>query len=367
MNKKLLALCFVIYSFNSQAQTYTSSGSILVPDGVGTCIGGTPGVSTIAVPLTGTISSPADVTINLNLTHTGGFSADMTIQLVAPDGSSTYLINRPTATTSCDPTTSGTFDPSNTLSFNSAFITLVPIASPTPSGNYAPTAGAFYPVPTPLSTFLTGKSVNGNWSIRGIDNYNGFGTGSINSWNIVFGATALPLDLLSFTGKNSSNGYNEFEWKTGVEKLTRSFELERSTNGSNYTKVGTVMAVGNGNNTYTHKDIYSTNGNVYYRLKMIDIDGTFGFSNTIRLNINDIGNKLARVFPNPAKGSLELFVENDIDLVGTQAQLSDMTGRTIQVIEIKESNQQLDITNLAPGLYTIRLANGEIIKFKKVD
>ncbi|MFA6149699.1 MAG: proprotein convertase P-domain-containing protein [Chitinophagaceae bacterium] len=365
MKIKLLTLLLLSLGYITNAQTYSSSGVVTIADGTGACgATGAPALSTLTVSATGTISTPDDVTINVNINH--DYVGDLAVALVAPDLSTCILLNHIGATT-CDGF-SGALDGANTLSFNSSYTTPVPTTTnPVPAGNYAPTASVAFPAVGDLGTFLLGKSVNGNWSLRVVDHFGSF-TGSIISWNMVLGATALPLDLLSFTGRiNSNNGYNEFEWKTGVEKLTHSFELERSNNGSNFIKAGTIMAVGTGNNTYTYKDIYTTSGNVYYRLKMIDIDGTSGFSNTIRLNNSEISSKIARIFPNPAKANLELIIENDIDLLGTQAQLIDMTGRTVLVIEIKEPNQQLDIKNLTPGLYSIRLANGEIIKFKKVD
>lgn len=371
MNRKLLLLLGFCSFFEVQAQTFSSGGSVTVPDGVGVCLGGAPALSSFTVSGAGIsattkITDPSAVTIRVNPSHSGGFSADMTLELIAPNGSSVYLINRPSANTTCAPATSGTFIAANTLSFNSSFTTPVPIGSPTPAGNYKPTAGAFYPAPGALDTFLTGKTVAGVWSIRAIDNYNGFGTGTISSWSIDFGATALPLNLLSFMGK-SFEKYNLLMWQTAAEKNTARFELERSSDGIDYTPIATIAAKKNVNNTYDIKDNNLTDDMYMYRLKMIDQDGQYSYSNTLKISTEGNENTtLIEFSPNPTKEILNINLI-DKNLLGSEVKILNYKAQVMQAHTVVKSDFQLNVGNYPSGIYVILFESGQWVKFTKLD
>ncbi len=364
MNKKLLVFALILTgSLSSKAQTYSTSTVVAIPDGPGPCgTDGTLGVSTITVPLTGTIGTPSDVTINLNMDHT--FVGDIAVEIIAPDLSSCFLFNHLGATTCSG---SGvTLDAGNTLSFNSAYTTTISTAaSPIASGNYAPTGSIGYPSACDLSTFLTGKSVNGDWSIRGIDNFGGE-TGNIDAWSIVFGSTALPLQLLSFSG-NTHKGYNTLQWQTGVEDGTASIALERSSDGRVYNKVTAITAKGS-NSSYSYDDAYLLDGSssVLYRLKLIDKDGKYSYSNTVRLYSSTVSGQSIDINPNPAKSMINLSI-GDKSLVGSQARLINHMGVTLQIIDIKSTVQSIDLSQYPAAIYMISLINGETIRFTKQD
>ncbi|MCC6186710.1 MAG: hypothetical protein IT256_06120, partial [Chitinophagaceae bacterium] len=129
-------------------------------------------------------------------------------------------------------------------------------------------------------------------------------------------SVSLPLNLLSFDGKSFA-GYNNIEWQTGSEKNTASFELQRSNNGSEYASVATVAAKGEGDHTYNQQD-NDAEGTVYYRLKMIDRDGQFTFSNTLKIVGKQNIESMASVSPNPAKTNLSISLPNK-DLLGSEA------------------------------------------------
>lgn len=92
--------------------------------------------------------------------------------------------------------------------------------------------------------------------------------------------TVLPVALLDFTGVGNS-GFNQLDWKVAQEQDLSRYELERSTDGSNYTKVATVSSQNQtAQTTYRHKD-YTTLFETYYRLKIINIDGSYTYSSVV--------------------------------------------------------------------------------------
>ena len=112
----------------------------------------------------------------------------------------------------------------------------------------------------------------------------------------------LPVQLLSFEGKEQADAA-VLQWTvTGAEKTTR-FDIERSIDGRSFSRIGTVPAVmANGNTgSYSFTDYMLMAHNNYYRLKLIDADGKTNYSKTV-LVLEDLNVKNSmRVAPNPAR------------------------------------------------------------------
>src|ERR1700680_396458 len=85
----------------------------------------------------------------------------------------------------------------------------------------------------------------------------------------------LPITLVSFTGQNIDNQYVLLEWSVATQKNNSHFELERSTNGSDFRSIAIINGSGNSNTLqqYSHKDMEPASGLNAYRLKQVDIDG----------------------------------------------------------------------------------------------
>lgn len=117
-----------------------------------------------------------------------------------------------------------------------------------------------------------------------IININNYGTGS-NNFDISFGGTAqlqcvaLPIELLYFDCYSIDNRI-ELRWSTSTETNSDRFEIEHSLTGVSWITIGTITAQGNSIQPYNY--IYSDNipqqGTNYYRLKMIDLDGSYTYS-----------------------------------------------------------------------------------------
>lgn len=170
----------------------------------------------------------------------------------------------------------------------------------------------------------------------------------------------LPLTLLNFNG-HSYNGYNQLQWKTADEANTKEFMLERSTDGNVFTAVANIAAAGSGNNTYSYKDPVSFNGKLYYRLKMVDVDGKYTYSATVSLT--NTGNNGASLYPNPVSDVVYLQTSNE--LLHSKADLYHANGQHMQTIIITATTQAIPVQQLANGIYIIKLENGIALKFIK--
>ncbi len=168
----------------------------------------------------------------------------------------------------------------------------------------------------------------------------------------------LPLNLVSFKGTKTSNG-NLLQWKTSSEINTYSFEVERqfAVGNRQWATIGMQAAVGSGANDYSYIDVDKLNGTIYYRLKMIDNDGRFTYSNIIKLNSQS--KNQTTIYPNPltTKATLEI---SDRALLNTQATIIDANGRILQTFTIKNNFEIVDMSGFSKGIYILKLANGEM-------
>ena len=112
---------------------------------------------------------------------------------------------------------------------------------------------------------------------------------------------ALPIELTSFTGVKIGEKI-KLDWKTETEIENDYFEVQRSVNGSNFETIGTV----DGSGTTFERQVYRfwdeslpQDEILYYRLKQVDFDGRFDYSNVVVINNAKISDEI-NIYPNPA-------------------------------------------------------------------
>jgi len=170
---------------------------------------------------------------------------------------------------------------------------------------------------------------------------------------------ALPIELIAFTGRNI-NGVNELAWKTAIEENSDYFEIQKSTDGLNFARIGEVDAAGTSLVTlsYTFEDATPAIGNNYYRLRMVDLDGSFEYSNVVQIATRIKGD--IAVYPVPVNEAMYLVY--DSENTGTiQIQVVNYVGQTL-LTRIENTTQgfntyEIDTNQLAAGTYLIQVTD----------
>jgi uncharacterized delta-60 repeat protein len=168
-------------------------------------------------------------------------------------------------------------------------------------------------------------------------------------------AFPLPLSLTSFTALKNSNSI-ELNWKTANEQNTAAFVIERSTDGRNFTSLSTVQSSGNSSSVrnYSFVDQKPLNGTNFYRLKMVDKDGSFTYSRIIAVNMNAITKGL-QIFPNPARDILHVQTTG---LETITLQIVDAAGKVVKQEKIQLSGNtsfSVEVQSLPKGKYYLVL------------
>ncbi len=181
-----------------------------------------------------------------------------------------------------------------------------------------------------------------------------------------FGAP-LPVTLISFRGEQSDN-INKLIWSTATETNNKGFELERSADGRNFSSVTFVATKAeNGNSTstvnYSYNDARPNAGDNYYRLKQIDRDGKFSYSNVVLLSRKVTDITLSSVYPNPTERELNLVITSPRS-EKVMIIVADLTGKIVMQrstqLMIGNNQETLNVQQLSSGTYIIKAvcANG---------
>ena len=216
-----------------------------------------------------------------------------------------------------------------------------------------------------------------------------FNTGASSSISIV--STSLPVELTSFTA-SVSNLTTVLAWKTATEVNNAGFEIERiSINNHSLTQQGTLgsaqstinswskvgFVAGNGTSNaphhYSYADNVGTPGTYSYRLKQIDHDGAFIYSQEVHVQAGSVPNvfTLGQNYPNPFNPSTSIQFTVPADGKAT-LKIFNALGQEVATLFDGEASAgmehqvQFNASNLASGMYFSRLEFGGKTQIKKM-
>jgi len=165
----------------------------------------------------------------------------------------------------------------------------------------------------------------------------------------------LPVQLMNFTGMYTLNSV-QLRWQIETASDFDHFEVERSTDGGySFRKAGSVEWVQN-NGHYSFRDeAADLSGDVFYRLKLVDMNNTFTYSKIIRVVV-PANDQLAGLYPNPATDQLTLTFKKPLT-VSAILRITDISGRIIKLSVVPAGQQRLvlPVQELAAGTYIIQV------------
>lgn len=219
-------------------------------------------------------------------------------------------------------------------------------------GSYtgSPIPGNYNGSPIVINAELVWDNANNWWAVTiPVTGFSGF--------YLTTGNFTLPLTLLEFKGGLQENAV-DLQWVTSDEVNTKEFVIERRNQNTTFTAIGKVFAQSTaGTHQYSFTDTKPLAGKNFYRLKLLDKDGNFTYSNIIPIKINNAAFTLS-AYPNPVKNILNIKTSSRGNNKITM-QVSDLSGKLLLNKVINTGNGEsiipLNVSKLTPGTYFLKI------------
>jgi hypothetical protein len=218
-----------------------------------------------------------------------------------------------------------------------------------------------YNVTPQTSTTIAGVT---GFHLSGITSFSDFGlhTTAMNGAGV-----ALPVELIFLQANGIENKYILVEWKTATEINNEGFQIERSTDGINFTYIGFVNGAGNSSQMlgYSFEDHEAQQGVIYYyRLKQIDFDNNSEYSKIVSASIHGTNLLNMSVYPNPSQNggssTVRVVVAESLDVL---VAVSDIAGRNVAKynLQLKSGVNEFELNAafMPSGTYVISITAKE--------
>jgi hypothetical protein len=182
-------------------------------------------------------------------------------------------------------------------------------------------------------------------------------TGNIDQSGAGFIIGNLPAVWQDLKLYLTPDNHVQMVWVTSHETSARSFRIERSRQGTDWTEIGQIKSAGNmsSQNIYNFVDNVPGSGKVFYRIRDIGPDGIAKLSSVRSVRLDETADP--SIYPNPASGMIQVThkkVEG-----GARLTMFNMLGHTVhaQVLPEGTTSQTMDISRLPNGVYAIRVTH----------
>jgi hypothetical protein len=171
----------------------------------------------------------------------------------------------------------------------------------------------------------------------------------------------LPVNFLSFDVSKTDKNQVSINWVTENEQNVSHYEIEQSTDAVNFRKIGIISSVNTtSKHAYKFVDENPQTGVNYYRLKQLDLDGKFNYTEIESARIGQL--EELNVFPNPATSTLSISI-NNFKNIG-DLKIRNGLGQLVKSMPINNYQVEINIQDLPNGIYYVSY-NGNKSKFIK--
>lgn len=181
----------------------------------------------------------------------------------------------------------------------------------------------------------------------------------------------LPVELLQFTASKDEHQVI-LSWATSSELNNAYFDIERSLDGVSFKKIGQVRGSGNSIqlNQYRYLDNHPQNGMNYYRLKQMDYDGQFAYSDILSIKFDNHNQHHLRLYPNPSPNGKVVCQYISPETEDLTIAVYDVAGKLMlqQTMRTSAGENQLkfDFSALNEGIYVVKIGTMDWQNVRKV-
>ena len=177
----------------------------------------------------------------------------------------------------------------------------------------------------------------------------------------------LPVDLVHFSAQKQAKAIL-LDWSSAQEINAAKYILEKQTNGGHFRTISEQMAAGTSSERqhYSFLDQQPTAGENIYRLKMVDLDGSWTYSEAKSVYWGENWLKSVQISPNPAQNWLEVATKGADEMVNYQ--IFDELGRTWRTGNwwATSEKERISLENLPKGLLFLEISTkneSQVLRF----
>jgi hypothetical protein len=187
----------------------------------------------------------------------------------------------------------------------------------------------------------------------------GNGPGKSFQFNANTCSSVLPVTLVDFLGTEKNSNIN-LQWKVALEENMNYYELQRSSNGSDYASIAMVFPWDDKSRSdYAYLDKNVPYGSNYYRLKMVDKNGTYTYSRILTFSLGSVTGLSIAVMPNPVVNNIRIQFDN----VGNTAYKLEMRNamgqlflqKNVQITQNRQTENLIRPASMTSGVYFLNL------------
>ena len=189
----------------------------------------------------------------------------------------------------------------------------------------------------------------GSFSVSGVGN-------DLTSCNFPF--SVLPVEWESFSAELNVNNKVMIKWAVSQQSNNKGYYVEQSADGVHWESLTFIPSNPHedGGAKYSYLHDRPVNGKHYYRIKQVDLDENITYS---QIRVVDIKNNIhVELSPNPASDHIYIRMESSVVNQSSHASLFDFSGKLIKNLPLRPGVNAIDIRNLAPGSYCVRVKTG---------
>jgi hypothetical protein len=197
-------------------------------------------------------------------------------------------------------------------------------------------------------------------------------------WNIGtftnLNSSPLPVELSSFSGKVVDGNEVDLNWITKTEVSNYGFYVERRINEGEWNSIGFIQGHGNSNSpkqySFTDNDLFAGGSKFQYRLKQVDTDGQFEYSDVVEVEIMPTKFELSQNYPNPFNPSttIRFSLPEETNL---KINIYNMLGELVETLaegtyEAGYHKVTLNASSLPSGAYVYRIESDAFVQVRKM-
>jgi hypothetical protein len=170
--------------------------------------------------------------------------------------------------------------------------------------------------------------------------------------------TVLPVSFTAIKAYRGNNHNNIVEWKVENEINLHKYEIERSANGRHFTKLAEQAAQNSSSTVYQQTDALALKGLNYYRVKSIDRDGQFRYSQVVQVTVTDKGTM--SIYPNPIVNNTVQLMMNGMEKGKYRMSIYSSNGQQVSSNEFTfngaDALRAIPVSNVLPkGIYSAEI------------